>query len=337
MFGSKKTTAQKVAGQLDLIKKVRAANSVWKNPYNKNRNDKDPTFAFIINMTAIGVIGNAVVAAVLVENLDDKGQASLPLTIGPVTRLAVAAGATLSPFGGAAITVAQGAIHLGLAGATAAVAGGLFKKARGKNGLLDPQELSTALANFYLSSDSAGDNTKFVEAGRQVIRDLFNVTGDKTIADLVRSAKSIRAFSLSKDLAPQNPEYLRLAEQIRIATVNALTCLPHLESQVLSSFLKDIVGTKAAEYREMILIAAKEIPEVEEWLDINLSANNSDTWLSIKAAIQESEPLSDDQRTCLLMLPTKGGLQYSPDLAIKLLELPVISTIAAAIAANRQR
>ncbi len=69
MFGSKKTTAERVAGQLELIKKVRAANSVWKNPYNKNRNDKDPTFAFIINMTAIGVIGNAVVAAVLVDSV----------------------------------------------------------------------------------------------------------------------------------------------------------------------------------------------------------------------------------------------------------------------------
>jgi hypothetical protein len=113
--------------------------------------------------------------------------------------------------------------------------------------------------------------------------------------------------------------------------------LPRLESQVLSSFLKDIVGTKEAEYREMILIAAKEIPEVEEWLSVNLSANNSETWSSIKAAIQQSKPLSDAQKECLSMLPSEGGLQYSTGLAIKLLELPVISTIAAAIAANRQR
>jgi hypothetical protein len=158
-----------------------------------------------------------------------------------------------------------------------------------------------------------------VEAGRQVIRDLFNVTGDNTTADLVASAKSMNAFSLDPDFAPQNPEYLRLAEQIRIAAVNALTCLLCLENQHLSSFLKDIVGTNAAEYQEMILIAAEEIPEVEEWLSVNLCANNSDTWLSIKAAIQEGAKLSEAQKKCLLMLPTKGGLQYSTGLAVDLL------------------
>ena len=33
MFGRKKTTAERVAGQLGLIEKVRAANSLYQNPY----------------------------------------------------------------------------------------------------------------------------------------------------------------------------------------------------------------------------------------------------------------------------------------------------------------
>jgi hypothetical protein len=337
MFGRKETTAEKVADQLELIKKVRAANSVWENPWGKITNIGDfaaATFSSAFFSTAFTVfaVGFSSIAEQVGRDFGVLESDQRPLTV-----LSLTAGAILSPLFAMPITAGQAAVNLGLAGATAAVVGGLFKKARRKNGLLDPQELSTALANFYLSSDSAGDNTKFVEAGRQVIRDLFNVTGDNTIAELVRSAKSIRAFSLSKDLAPPNPEYLRLAEQIRIATVNALTCLPHLESQVLSSFLKDIVGKDAAGYRNMVLEFAENIPEVDKWLSVNLSANNSETWSSIKKAIQQSKPLSDAQRTCLLMLTTQEGLQYSPDLAIKLLELPVISTIAAAIAANRQR
>ena len=177
----------------------------------------------------------------------------LPTNQTPLTTTTVVTGAFLSPVVQYSIAAGQAAINFGLAGATAAVAGGLFKKARRKNGLLDPQELSTALVNFHLSSTSAGDNENFVEAGHDVIRDLFNVTGDNTMADLVASAKSINAFSLSPDLAPQNPEYQRLAEQIRIATVNAQTCLQCLGDQHLSSFLKKIVGKDEAQYQKVIL------------------------------------------------------------------------------------
>ncbi len=260
-----------------------------------------------------------------------------------LTTTTVVTAAFLSPVIQYPIAAGQAAINLGLAGATTAVAGGLFKKARRKNGLLDPQELSTALINFHLSSKSAADNEKFVEAGHDVIRDLFNVTGDNTMADLVASAKSMNAFSLGQDLAPQNPEYLHLAEEIRIAAVNALTCLLFLEDEHLSSFLSEVVGKDAADYSEIILEAA-EIPEVEEWLDTNLCANNRKTWPSIKKSIQDGTPLSDPQRTCLLMLPTKGGLQYSSGLAIDLLDQgngqpPVRSAInptaAAAAAASR--
>jgi hypothetical protein len=426
MFGRKETTAEKVAGQLGVIEKVRAANSRYQNPYSttldepekkiflNNRADQIDYFMrkpkyrgfcyyytknddnkpidlsesvkrlsleefgidgyctedakkiaketvdnitgdFFIRKPALSKkstrIGSffawaAVTAAAVGVSFAAEGAAHhskvLPTNQKPLTTITVAAGAFLSPVVQYSIAAGQGAIHLGLAGATAAVAGGLFKKARGKNGLLDPQELSTALANFYLSSDSAGDNTKFVTAGRQVIRNLFSVTGVNTIAELLASAKFIKELSLDPDLAPQNPEYLNLAEQIRIATVNALTCLLCLENQHLSSFLKDIVGTNAAGYRNMILEAAEGIPEVEEWLSVNLCANNSDTWSSIKAAIQEGNQLSEAQRTCLLMLPTKGGLQYSPGLAVDLLPLgngqpPVRSAISPAAVAAASR
>ena len=244
----------------------------------------------------------------------------LPKNQTPLTTIIVATVAFRSPFVQYPIAAGQAAINLGLAGATTAVAGGLFKKARRKNGLLDPQELSTALINFHLSSKSAADNEKFVEAGHKVIRDLFNVTGDNTMEDLVASAKSMKALSLGPDFAHQNPEYLHLAEKIRIAAVNALTCLLCLKDQHLSSFLKDIVGKDAADYRKIILEAA-EIPEVEEWLRDNLCVNGDDTWQSIKESIQKGEMLSEAQRACLLMLPTKGGLQYSLGLKMDLLTL----------------
>jgi hypothetical protein len=316
MFGRQQTTAQKVAVQLGLIEKVRAANLIWKNPWGKITNIGDfaaatVSSAFFSTTFTVFAVGFSSIAEQVCRDFDVLQSDQRPLTV-----LSLTTGAILSPLFSMPITAGQAAVNLGLAGATAAVAGGLFKKARRENGLLDPQELSTALANFHLSSKSAGDNTKFVEAGRKVIRDLFNVTGDNTIAELVASAKEL---SLDPDLAPQNPEYLRLAEQIRIAAVNALTCLLCLENQHLSSFLKDIVGTNAAEYREMILKAADNIPEVEEWLSVNLCANNSDTWLSIKAAIQEGAKLSEAQKTCLSMLPSEGGLQYSTGLAIDLL------------------
>jgi hypothetical protein len=92
----------------------------------------------------------------------------------------------------------------------------------------------------------------------------------------------------------------------------------------------------------MVLKAADNIPEVDKWLSVNLCANNPETWSSIKKAIQEGTKLSEAQKKCLSMLPSEGGLQYSPGLAIDLLDSrngqpPVRSAInpAAVAAASR--
>ena len=345
MFGHKKTTHERVArqlgfietvghervaSQLGFIETVGKANSIWRNPAESEKLSRIGNIFSWAFLTAI-----AVGVSFAAEGAAHHIFKVLPTNQTPLTTTTVATGAFLSPFVQYPIALGQAAVNLGLAGATTAVAGGLFKKVRRKDGLLDPEELPIALANFYLSSKSAGDNTKFVEAGRQVICDLF--TGDNTIVDLVASAKFIKELSLDPNLASQNPNYLRLAEQIRIAEVNALTCLLCLEDQHLSSFLSKVVGKDAAGYRNMILKAAEKIPEVEEWLDTNLCANSRDTWPSIKESIQQGRPLSGAQKTCLLMLPTMGGLQYSSDLVSELLEPPVMSAINPAATSAHQR
>jgi len=339
-IGYKSSDAQKIASQIvDDI--------------NEDLVIQKPEKSLIIYLTVFWarVTAAAVACSFAVEGAAHHVFKVLPTNQKPLTTTTIVASAFLSPFVQFPIAAGQGAINLGLAGATIAVAGGLFKKARRKDGLIDPPELSNALQDLYRLSTENKYKPLFDEVAHEVahdiIKDLFNVTGDKTMKDLVARAQKIDGLSLRRDLLddvllddvlldelsqPKNPEYLRLAEQIRIAAVNAMTCLLILKDPHLSPFLEGIVGKNAADYRKIILEAAR-IPEVEEWLYENLSAYDSNSlkaWDSIKSAITDRTPLSDAQRTCLLMLPSKSGLPYSLGLAIDLLRdppLPVRSAI----------